>query len=110
MFEFLDSKFLKARRSLKPSGDVQNDVLQAGGNWSARTMLVRFLTRIMFISITTLLGAMFPFFGDILELGGAVIVFPLDFGLVHHMYLKVRYLSVKHSLGFSFVFSAPLPA
>jgi hypothetical protein len=107
MFEFLDSKFLKARRSLKPSGNVQND---AGGNWSARTMLVRFLTRIMFISITTLLGAMFPFFGDILELGGAVIVFPLDFGLVHHMYLKVRYLSVKHSLGFSFVFSAPLPA
>jgi hypothetical protein len=29
---------------------------------------------------------------------------------VHHMYMKVRYLSVKHSLGFSFVFSAPLPA
>ncbi len=110
MFEFLDSKLLKARRSLKPSGNVQNDVLQAGGNWSARRMLVRFLTRITFISITTLFGAMFPFFGDILELGGAMIVFPLDFALVHHMYLKVRYLSVNHSLGFSFVFSAPLPA
>jgi hypothetical protein len=52
---------------------------------------------------------MFPFFGDILELGGALIVFPLDYGLVHHMYLKVRYLAVKQSLGFSFVFSAPLP-
>ncbi len=110
MFEFFDSKFLKARRSLKPSGNVQNDVPQAGGNWSARTMLVRFLTRITFISIATLFGAMFPFFGDILELGGALIVFPLDFGLVHHMYLKVRYLSVRLSLGFSFVFSAPLPA
>ncbi|KAH9536388.1 hypothetical protein CY35_17G105600 [Sphagnum magellanicum] len=90
MFEFFDSKFLKARRSLKPSGNVQNDVPQAGGNWSARTMLVRFLTRITFISIATLFGAMFPFFGDILELGGALIVFPLDFGLVHHMYLKVK--------------------
>ncbi|CAM6012323.1 unnamed protein product [Sphagnum balticum] len=90
MFEFLDSKLLKARRSLKPSGNVQNDVFQAGGNWSGRRMLVRFLTRIMFISITTLFGAMFPFFGDILELGGAAIVFPLDFALVHHMYLKVK--------------------
>ncbi len=110
MFEFLDSKFLKAYRSLKPSGNVQNDVPHTGRNWSARTMLVRFLTRIMFISITTLFGAMFPFFGDILELGGALIVFPLDFAVVHHMYMKVRYLSVKHSLGFSFVFSAPLPA
>ncbi|CAK9203061.1 unnamed protein product [Sphagnum troendelagicum] len=90
MFEFFDSKFLKARRNLKPSGNVENDVLQAGGHWSARTVLVRFLTRITFISITTLLGAMFPFFGDILELSGAVIVFPIDFGLVHHMYLKVK--------------------
>ncbi len=88
---------MKARRSLKTSGNVQNGVLQAGGNWSARTVLVRFLTRITFISVTTLVGAMFPFFGDILELGGALIVFPLDFGLVHHMYLKVRYLSVKHT-------------
>ncbi|CAK9209813.1 unnamed protein product [Sphagnum troendelagicum] len=90
MFEFLDSKFLKAYRSLKPSGNVQNDVPPAGRNWSARTMLVRFLTRIMFISITTLFGAMFPFFGDILELGGALIVFPLDFAVVHHMYMKVK--------------------
>ncbi|CAK9863752.1 unnamed protein product [Sphagnum jensenii] len=90
MFEFFDSKLLKAKRSLKPSGNVENDVLQAGGHWSARTVLVRFLTRITFISITTLLGAMFPFFGDILELSGAVIVFPIDFGLVHHMYLKVK--------------------
>jgi hypothetical protein len=110
MFEFFDSKLLKAKRSLKPSGNVENDVHQAGGHWSARTVLVRFLTRITFISLTTLLGAMFPFFGDILELSGAVIVFPIDFGLVHHMYLKVRYLSVKHILGFSFVFSAPLTA
>jgi hypothetical protein len=56
-------------------------------------MLLHFFTHITYIVITTLLGAMFPFFGDILELGAALIVFPFNFGLVHHMYLKVGYLS-----------------
>ncbi len=39
---------------------------------------------------------MLPFLGDILELGGALIIFPLNFGLVHHMYMKVRCTS-KHN-------------
>jgi hypothetical protein len=94
MFEFLDSKLSKVKRG-HAEGDVVDDhILRARtGEWSKHKMLLRFLTRTTYIAITTLLGAMLPFFGDILELGAALIVFPLNFGLVHHMYLKVAYLS-----------------
>ncbi|CAM6012330.1 unnamed protein product [Sphagnum balticum] len=91
MFEFFDSMLSKAKRR-HAEGDVADDhILRARtGEWSKHKMLLRFLTRTTFVSITTLLGAMFPFFGDILELGAALIVFPLNYGLVHHMYLKVN--------------------
>lgn len=91
MFEFFDSMLSKLKRR-HAEGDVADDhTLRARtGEWSKHKMLLRFVTRTTFISITTLVGAMFPFFGDILELGAALIVFPLNYGLVHHMYLKVN--------------------
>ncbi|CAM6012329.1 unnamed protein product [Sphagnum balticum] len=82
----------RERRRHAAKGNVADDhVLKAGtGEWSKHRMMLRFITRMTYIAITTLLGAMFPFFGDILELSAAFIVFPLNFGLVHHMYLKVN--------------------
>ncbi len=56
-------------------------------------MLLHFFICITYIAVTTLLGTMFPFFGDILELDATLIVFPFNFGLVYHIYLKVGYLS-----------------
>jgi len=92
MFEFLDSTLSKVRRRQARGNAANDDVLEAAGTgeWLKRKMLLRFLTRIMYIAITTLLGAMLPFFGDFPELGGALIIFPLNFDLVHHMYMKVR--------------------
>ncbi|CAK9867975.1 unnamed protein product [Sphagnum jensenii] len=91
MFEYFDSLVSKIKRR-HAEGDVADDhTLRARtGEWSKHKMLLRFVTRTTFIGITTLLGAMFPFFGDILELGAALIVFPLNYGLVHHMYLTVN--------------------
>ncbi len=58
-------------------------------DWSAHSTLIRFLTRGTFIAIATFFGALLPFFGDFVALTGAISVFPLSFGLVHLMYLKV---------------------
>ncbi len=94
IFEFLDSTLSKVKRCQVRGNVVDDDVLKAGTKeWSKQKMLLHFFTRITYIAITTLLGAMFPFLKDILELGVALIVFPFNFGLVHHMYLKVGYLS-----------------
>jgi hypothetical protein len=70
MFVFLDSTLSKVRRRQARGNAANDDVLEAAGTveWSKRKMLLRFLTRITYISITTLLGAMLPFFGDFLEL------------------------------------------
>ncbi len=59
------------------------------GDWSGHSTLIRFLTRGTFIAIATFIGALLPFFGDFVALTGAFSVFPLNFGLVHVMYLKV---------------------
>lgn len=58
--------------------------------WSAHSMLVRFITRSTYIAISTFFGALLPFFGDFIALVGAMAAFPLESGLVHHMYLKVN--------------------
>jgi hypothetical protein len=42
--------------------------------------------------MSTFLGALLPFFGDFIALVGALAAFPLEWGLVHHMYLKVTNL------------------
>ncbi|CAM6040597.1 unnamed protein product [Sphagnum compactum] len=60
------------------------------GDWSGHSTLIRFLTRGTFIAIATFIGALLPFFGDFVALTGAFSVFPLNFGLVHLMYLKVN--------------------
>jgi hypothetical protein len=99
MFEFLDLTLSKVRRRQARGKAANDDVLKAAGTgeWLKRKMLVRFLTRITYIAITTLLGALLPFFEDFLELGGALIIFPLNFGLVHNMYMKVRCTSYQTS-------------
>jgi hypothetical protein len=99
MFEFLDLTLSKVRRRQARGKAANDDVLKAAGTgeWLKRKMLVRFLTRITYIAITTLLGALLPFFEDFLELGGALIIFPLNFGLVHNMYMKVVCTSYQTS-------------
>jgi hypothetical protein len=94
MFEFLDSTLSKVKRRQVKGNVVDDDVLKAGiKEWSKQKMLLHFFTHITYIAITTLLGAMFPLFGNILEFDATLIVFPFNFGLVHQIYLKVGYLS-----------------
>ncbi|CAK9200368.1 unnamed protein product [Sphagnum jensenii] len=76
MYEFVDTFFGRNY------GDKRD--------WSAHSTLIRFLTRGTFIAIATFFGALLPFFGDFVALTGALSVFPLNFGLVHLMYLKVN--------------------
>ncbi len=59
------------------------------GDWSGHITFIRLLTRGTFIAIATFIGALLPFFGDFVALTGAFAIFPLNFGLVHLMYLKV---------------------
>lgn len=58
--------------------------------WSRHSVLVRLVTRTTYIGVSTFLGALLPFFGDFIALVGALAAFPLEWGLVHHMYLKVK--------------------
>jgi hypothetical protein len=74
MYEFMDTHFAR-----KDQGD-----------WSAHSMLVRLITRGTYITISTFLGALLPFFGDFITLTGAMAAFPLESGIIHHMYLKVK--------------------
>lgn len=63
--------------------------------WSSHSVLVRLVTRTIYIGISTFLGALLPFFGDFIALVGALAAFPLEWGLIHHMYLKVTYLPCR---------------
>jgi hypothetical protein len=70
MFEFLDLTLSKVRRRQARGNAANDDVLKAAGTgeWLKRKMLLRFLTRITYIAITTLLGAMLPFLETFLNL------------------------------------------
>jgi hypothetical protein len=74
MYEFMDTYFARKGQS----------------DWSLHSMLVRFITRGTYITVSTFLGALLPFFGDFIALTGAMAAFPLESGIVHHMYLKVK--------------------
>ncbi|KAH9541725.1 hypothetical protein CY35_14G080600 [Sphagnum magellanicum] len=75
MYEFMDTYFA---RTMDES------------DWSVHRMLVRFITRGTYITISTFLGALLPFFGDFITFTGAMACFPLESGIIHHMYLKVK--------------------
>ena len=72
-YEFMDTRFQK----------------KGSHEWSTHSMLVRLITRTSYMAFTTFCGCLFPFFGDFIALTGALAIFPLESGLVHHMYLKV---------------------
>lgn len=74
IYEFMDTYFEK-------SGSHE---------WSTHSVVVRLITRTTYIMLSTFLGALLPFFGDFVFLTGALAAFPLEAGLVHHMYLKVN--------------------
>ncbi|KAG0566231.1 hypothetical protein KC19_7G047800 [Ceratodon purpureus] len=74
IYEFMDTHFAR-------KGDHE---------WSSHSVLVRLFTRTTYIGISTFLGALLPFFGDFIALVGALAAFPLEWGLIHHMYLKVK--------------------
>ncbi len=79
MYEFMDTYFARTKDE---------------SDWSVHRMLVRFITRGTYITISTFLGALLPFFGDFITFTGAMACFPLESGIIHHMYLKVL-LSTK---------------
>ncbi len=74
MYEFMDTYFARTKDE---------------SDWSVHRMLVRFITRGTYITISTFLGALLPFFGDFITFTGAMACFPLESGIIHHMYLKV---------------------
>jgi hypothetical protein len=89
MFEFMDSTLSKVKGHQVKGDVVDDDVFKVRTKeWSKQKMLLHFFTHITYIALTTLLGAMFPFFRDIFEVDATFIVFPFNFGLVHHLYLK----------------------
>lgn len=73
IYEFMDTHFEK----------------KGGHEWSTQRVIVRLVTRTTYILLSTFLGALLPFFGDFVALTGALAAFPLESGLVHHMYIKV---------------------
>lgn len=74
IYEFMDTHFEK----------------KGGHEWSTQRVIVRLVTRTTYILLSTFLGALLPFFGDFVALTGALAAFPLESGLVHHMYIKVK--------------------
>ena len=63
------------------------DVLQS--KYSLRNVVPRLVFRTFYLAVVTLLGAMFPFFGDIIAFIGAFGYTPLDFVLPMLFYLLV---------------------
>ena len=60
------------------------------GTWSIWNVSQRFVTRTIYIALTTFVAALLPFFGDFIALTGSLSVLPLDFVLVLAMTMKVR--------------------
>ncbi len=88
MYEFMDTYFA---RTMDES------------DWSVHRMLVRFITRGTYITISTFLGALLPFFGDFITFTGAMACFPLESGIIHHMYLKVLLSTKKPPNGSNYI-------
>lgn len=59
------------------------------GTWSFFNIAERFITRSIYIALTTFVAALLPFFGDFIALTGSLSALPLDFVLVLAMTLKV---------------------
>ena len=59
------------------------------GTWSFFNIAERFVTRSIYIALTTFVAALLPFFGDFIALTGSLSALPLDFVLVLAMTLKV---------------------
>ncbi|KAG0466463.1 hypothetical protein HPP92_018043 [Vanilla planifolia] len=73
MYEFLDTKFGRD-----------------GNPFALQNILFRVAVRGGYLTINTLVSALFPFLGDFMSLTGALSTFPLTFVLANHMYLKVK--------------------
>lgn len=59
------------------------------GTWSFFNITERFVTRVLYMVLTTFVAALLPFFGDFIALTGSLSALPLDFVLVLAMTLKV---------------------
>jgi hypothetical protein len=81
MYEFMDTHFAR-----KDQGD-----------WSAHSMLVRLITRGTYITISTFLGALLPFFGDFITLTGAMAAFPLESGIPKQHFKVSHYVQLPSS-------------
>ena len=57
--------------------------------WSLFNTAERFITRVIYLALTTFVAALLPFFGDFIALTGSLSALPLDFVLVLAMTLKV---------------------
>lgn len=60
------------------------------GIWAVKNWLIRTVIRCAYIFFAALIAAMFPYFGDILALVGALGITPLDFLLPLAMYIFLR--------------------
>lgn len=58
--------------------------------WSVWNITERFVSRVIYMALTTFVAALLPFFGDFIALTGSLSALPLDFVLVLAMTLKVR--------------------
>lgn len=89
IYEFMDTYFEK----------------KGSHEWSTYSVMVRLVTRSTYIALSTSLGALLPFFGGFIALTGALAAFPLDSGLVHHMYLTVPLVTPNPNFNASVVTS-----
>ncbi|KAF7820229.1 GABA transporter 1-like [Senna tora] len=69
------------------------------GEFSARNVIPRLISRSLSVVVATLLGAMLPFFSDIMALFGAFGCIPLDF-ILPMVFFNLTFKPPKHSLIF----------
>ncbi|KAJ6830673.1 putative proline transporter 2 isoform X1 [Iris pallida] len=74
MYEYLDTEYGKGK----------------GHAFSFLNLSFRVLVRGGYLTVNTLVAALFPFLGDFMSLTGALSTFPLTFVLANHMYLKAK--------------------
>ena len=66
--------------------------------WSLWNVSERFVTRTIYLALTTFVAALLPFFGDFIALTGSLSVLPLDFVLVLAMTMKARSTAFNQSV------------